>query len=237
MTEPQPTAKTNPILSTGSQQTPVQTAPLASTGRKLHRGATAELWRWAITAAITIAVAIGLLIGSFIIAIYMQARSAEFTQVDAIIVLGTAQYNGVPSPDLKARLDEALAAYEEGLAPYIIVTGGKIEGDAYTEAETGLIYLTDNGVPTSAILMEDQGRDSWQSMQGAAEILNARELERVLIISDGFHLFRLKVMARELGFTAFGRAASDSPIRRNGSSEFNYVLRETGATMLFLISH
>ncbi len=237
MTERIPTLQSNATHVTGSQQSQVQTAPLSPDGRKFHRGATAEFWRWAITAAITIPVAIGLLIGSFIVAIYMQARSEESTQVDAIVVLGTAQYNGVPSPDLKARLDEALAAYEEGLAPYIVVTGGKMEGDAYTEAETGLIYLMDNGVPESAILMEDQGRDSWQSMQGAADVLNDKDLDRILIISDGFHLFRLKVMARELGFTPFGRAASDSPIRENGSTEFSYVLRETGATMLFLVSH
>jgi uncharacterized SAM-binding protein YcdF (DUF218 family) len=206
-------------------------------GRRFHRGWFAEAWRWAITIAVTGIVAVGLLIGSLLAAIYWQARTDESRPVDAIVVLGTAQYNGKPSPDLKARLDEALAAYNQGLAPYIVVTGGKQAGDAYTEAETGEIYLTDRGVPESAILMEETGRDSWQSMQGAAGVLQAHHLKRVLLVSDGFHLFRLKLMARELGLTAYARAASTSPIKRNSRTELDYVIREAGGSIVFTLQH
>jgi uncharacterized SAM-binding protein YcdF (DUF218 family) len=123
------------------------------------------------------------------------------------------------------------------LAPYIVVTGGKQPGDVYTEAEASQMYLAENGVPESAILMETEGRDSWQSMQGAAEALRQIGAERILLVSDGFHLFRLKVMARELGFTPIGRGADDSPIRPNSGNELNYIVRETAATTLFLLSH
>jgi uncharacterized SAM-binding protein YcdF (DUF218 family) len=202
--------------------------------RKFRRNGRAELWRWAMIAILTAGIAIGLLTGSLVAAIYLQARSDESRNVDAIVVLGTAQYNGVPSPDLKARLDEALDVYEAGLAPFIVVTGGKMEGDVYTEAESSKNYLVDHGVPESAFLMEDQGRDSWQSMRGAAAVLKEAGLSRVLIISDGFHLFRLKLMASELGLSPVGRAASESPIRPNSWNEFDYVVREAGATIKFI---
>jgi uncharacterized SAM-binding protein YcdF (DUF218 family) len=205
--------------------------------RRFRRGWWAESWRWAFVLVITGGLALAFFLGSLIAAIYWQARTDGSRPVDAIVVLGTAQYNGKPSPDLKARLDEALAAYKEGYAPYIVVTGGKLEGDAYTEAETGQIYLTDHGVPESAILMETEGNDSWQSMQGAADMLKQRGLKRVLLVSDGFHIFRLKLMARELGLTAFGRPASDSPIKRNSRNELDYVIREAGGAIVFEVQH
>jgi uncharacterized SAM-binding protein YcdF (DUF218 family) len=203
--------------------------------RKFRRSWFSELWRWGVVLAVTVAVAVGLLAFSLIAAIYVQARSDEARPVDAIVILGTAQYNGVPSPDLQARLDEALIAYQAGYAPFIVVTGGKMEGDAYTEAESSRNYLMDRGVPDSAFLTEDQGRSSWQSMQGAAAVLEEAGLHRVLIVSDGFHLFRLKLMARELGLSPVAVAASDSPIKRNSLNEFEYVVREAAATLAFII--
>lgn len=204
---------------------------------KRHRGLWPELWRWAIVSGVTIALAAALLGASLLAAIYWQARSNQSGQVDAIVVLGTAQYNGRPSPALQARLDEALFDYQSGMAPFIVVTGGKQPGDAFTEAEASRDYLIENGVPEAAILMENEGRDSWQSMRGAAAALRQIGAERILIVSDGFHLFRLKVMARDLGFTPIARAASDSPIRPNSGTEFDYIVRESAATLVFLVSH
>lgn len=202
---------------------------------RFHRGLFAESWRWAIVLFVTGLVAITLLATSLLTAIYWQARTDQLNPVDAIVVLGTAQYNGRPSPALKARLDETLFAYQQGTAPYIVVTGGKQPGDAYTESEASRDYLVDQGVPESAILMESNGRDSWQSMRGAAEALKQIGAKRVLIVSDGFHLFRLKVMARELGLSPIARAASESPIRPNSGNELNYIVREAGATVVFLL--
>jgi len=173
---------------------------------------------------------------ALVVAIYRQAGIDQTRPVDAIVVLGTTQYNGRPSPTLRARLDRALAVYEGGYAPYVVVTGGKQEGDEFTEAEASRDYLVERGVPDAAVLLEPQGRDSWQSMQGVAEILRARGLDRVLLVSDGFHLFRLKLMARDLGLEAYASAAVDSPIRRGGPAEFSYVLREAAGVVVHLWS-
>jgi uncharacterized SAM-binding protein YcdF (DUF218 family) len=138
---------------------------------------------------------------------------------------------------LQARLDEALAAYRAGVAPLIVVTGGRQEGDRFTEAESGRNYLVDRGVPERAILLENEGRSSWESMQGTGRLLEERGVKRILLVSDGFHLFRLKLMARHLGFTAFGAPATDSPIHRDSGLEFDYVLREAGGVIAFLWQH
>lgn len=173
-----------------------------------------------------------LVVFGFMAAIYIQARNDEARQVDAIVVMGAAQYNGRPSEVLSARLDHALSLYEQGYAPVIIVTGGSMPGDVYTEAGTSEQYLIDRGVPPSAILMEDEGRDTWDSMQGIADATAGRDIETVLIVSDGFHLFRSERMADAVGFEAYSSAAPDSPIRPWSGNEFSYVIRETGAVIV-----
>ena len=167
-------------------------------------------------------------------AVYWEARNGAPEQSDAIVVLGAAQYNGRPSEVFQARLDHALALYQEGYAPLIVLTGGKQPGDAYTEAETGEQYLLDRGVPASAIRFENEGRDTWQSMRGVADVLEGSGAGSLLIVSDGFHLFRSELMARELGFTASGSGSTDSPIRSWSGAEFAYVIRETGGILAFV---
>ncbi len=167
-------------------------------------------------------------------AVYWEARTASAQPADAIVVLGAAQYNGRPSEVFRARLDHALDLYQEGYAPLIVLTGGKQAGDAYTEAETGEQYLLDRGVPASAIRFENEGRDTWQSMRGVADVLEGSGAESLLIVSDGFHLLRSELMARELGFTASGSASTESPIRPWSGTEFSYAIRETGGILAFL---
>ncbi len=166
-------------------------------------------------------------------AVYWEARSGEPQRADAIVVLGAAQYNGRPSEVFQARLDHALALYQEGYAPMVVLTGGKQPGDAYTEAETGEQYLLDRGVPQSAIRWENEGRDTWQSLRGVGEVFDGTDVESLLIVSDGFHLLRSELMARELGFSASGSASTDSPIGPWTGAEFSYVIRETGGIIAF----
>jgi len=199
-----------------------------------HRSLGAEAWRWGVVVAVWVPLAAILLVGSLVTAIYWQARSDQTGPVEAIVVLGAAQYDGRPTPVLRARLDKALTVYKAGDAQWVVVTGGKQEGDRFTEAESSRDYLVAHGVPERAILLENQGRSSWQSMQGAGKMLEARGVKRILVVSDGFHLFRLKLMARHLGFTAFGAAATDSPIHRDSRLEFDYVVREAGGVIAFL---
>jgi uncharacterized SAM-binding protein YcdF (DUF218 family) len=178
--------------------------------------------------------AIPLLIGSLAGAIYLQARTDEAVRSDAIVVLGAAQWNGRPSDVLEARLVQALKLYDEGYAPLIVVTGGKQAGDAFTEAESSRNYLVDHGVPESAIVMEDESRDTWASIQGVDSVLEGRNVDSLLIVSDGFHLFRAEMMARHLGYEVHSSAATGSPIEPWSSTEFSYVVRETGGVIAFL---
>jgi uncharacterized SAM-binding protein YcdF (DUF218 family) len=116
--------------------------------------------------------------------------------VDAIVVLGAAQYNGRPSPVLRARLDHALQLYSEGLAPRIVVTGGVGRGDTTSEAIVGRHYLLAQGVPAAAVVVQPQGRSTQASMTAVAEWLETEHLNRVILVSDPFHMFRLRLEAR-----------------------------------------
>ena len=209
-------------------------APVVTAVSARRRSRWRTLRGWLIGLVLLAVVAPPVLGVALVGAIYWQARTDETRPVDAIVVLGTAQFNGRPGPVLRARLDRALAVYEAGMAPLIVVTGGKQQGDQFTEAQAGRDYLVEQGVPTEAILLENRGQDSWQSMQSVAALLEYRQLSRVLLVSDGFHLFRLKKMAHDLGLTAYGTAATSSPIRRSGPTEFSYVLRETGGVVAHL---
>lgn len=161
-----------------------------------------------------------------LLSVYWVAYNAEPHKADAIVVLGTAQYNGRPSPVFRARLDRALELYEEGYAPLLVMTGGNMPGDVYTEAETGAQYLIDRGVPESAIVWENTSRNTWDNFALADPVMQERGVSSVLIVSDGFHLLRAELIARSLGYTAYGAAATDSPL---GTGNFFYVLRETAA--------
>jgi len=178
--------------------------------------------------------AIPLLLLSLVGAIYWQARTDEATRVDAIVVLGAAQWNGRPTDVLRARLDHALDLYEGGFAPYVIVTGGKQAGDAYTEAETSRNYLVERGVPEAAILLENTSHNTWGNIEGIHQIEAARDIHSLLIVSDGFHLFRAEMMARHAGFEVHSSAAPGSPIGKWSTNEFSYVLRETAGVIAFL---
>ncbi len=207
----------------------------ATQKRRFRRSFLSELWRWTATLALFLIVAVTICGFALLAAIYAQARKDQTRPVDAIVVLGAAQYNGQPSPILKARLDEALAAYDEGVAPLIVVTGGRQSGDQFTEAEASRDYLTQHGVPDNSILLENKAHNSWQSMQGVASLLKRRDLNRVLLVSDGFHIFRLKLMAKDLDLDAYGRPAVNSPIQRNSTNEFSYAIREGGGVIAHIL--
>lgn len=190
--------------------------------------------RWALSIVLSLIVVSTAVIGGVTAMIYYQARTDEARQVDAIIVMGAAQYNGRPSPVLEARLEHALSLYNEGMAPVIVVTGGSQPGDAFTEAEAGYAWLLDRGVPESAIFMENEGRSTWESIQGVADVLPPESAERALVVSDGFHLFRSELMMRHLGYEAYSSPTTISPIRAWSPTEFSYVVRETGGVLVFL---
>ena len=146
-----------------------------------------------------------------------SARSA-----DAIVVLGAAQYDGRPSPVLALRLDHAAELYEEGIAPLVVVTGGRRPGDRFTEAGTGAEYLESLGVPGSAIERETTGGSSWESLASAARFLQEDGLTQVVLVSDPYHAMRIEGIAEELGLDA-SVSPADTP------SSVGDLMRETVA--------
>lgn len=133
----------------------------------------------------------------------VQAGRSDHTEsVDAIVVLGAAQYDGRPSPQLEARLDHALTLWNEGVAPTLMVTGGKLPGDRFTEAEASRRYLVDRGVPEAAIMMENTGRTTYESLDAAAGDLLGAGLGEIVLVSDPFHLKRSQLIAESLGLDA-----------------------------------
>ncbi len=157
-------------------------------------------WRRRILRGIGVVV---LLVIAYLAVTFIQvwrASSQDGAQAaDAIVVLGAAQYDGRPSPVLEARLERALELYEAGLAPTIVVTGGRQRGDTWTEATTGYNWLRDNDVPDEAILKEVQGRNTYESLAATARFLRDEDVMEVVLVTDGYHALRVTGIAREVG--------------------------------------
>lgn len=201
-----------------------------------HRDPASEARRWLLTLLVTLLLASGLLAGSLVVAIYMAARSDQQRIVDAIVVMGAAQFDGRPSDVLRARLDTTLAVWEDGVAPVIIVTGGKMPGDRFTESESSRDYLVDHGVPEEAILLESEGRTTESSIERMGLIARDHGIKRVLIVSDGFHLFRSKLIAKRNGLDAFGIPVKEGPIDPWSTLELRYVARESAAVIAYFFT-
>jgi uncharacterized SAM-binding protein YcdF (DUF218 family) len=142
-----------------------------------------------------------------------QSTRDEARPADVIIVMGAAEYRGHPSPVLKLRLDHAIQLFERDLAPYIMTTGGSGGDPSFTEGGVGRSYLIDRGIPAEAIIVEDEGESTAQSLTAASEILRRMGLRSCIIVSDGYHIFRVKKILQQEGFAAYGspREPGDTP--------------------------
>jgi uncharacterized SAM-binding protein YcdF (DUF218 family) len=159
-------------------------------------------------------------------AVLVTSQHDQRRPVDAIIVLGAAQYNGRPSPVLRARLDHAITLYREGYAPLIVVTGGVGRGDTTSEAIVGRRYLVAREVPEEDVIAQPVGRSTRTSMTAVGEWLRERELRRVLLVSDPFHMFRLRLEARRTDLEAYTSPTESSPISANPVLELRYLFAE-----------
>jgi len=171
-----------------------------------------------LTAAIVYTVAL--------VTVLVVSQQDQRRLVDAIVVLGAAQYNGRPSPVLRARLDHAIELYQEGLAPRVIVTGGVGAGDTTSEAIVGRRYLVTRGLPSRAVVAQPQGRSTMASMSAVAGWLRPRGMHRVLLVSDPFHMFRLRLEARRTALEAYTSPTESSPISDNPVLELRYLFAE-----------
>ena len=133
-----------------------------------------------------------------------QSTRDEARPADAIIVMGAAEYRGHPSPVFKLRLDHAVHLYQQHLAPYILTTGGPGGDPSFTEGGVGRSYLIDRGIPAESIIVETEGDSTAYSLTAASEIFRRMGLRSCIIVSDGYHIFRVKKILEQQGFTVFG---------------------------------
>lgn len=145
--------------------------------------------------------------------VWNAGRSASREPVDALIVLGAAQYDGRPSPQFQARLDHTLELWNLNLASYIVVTGGKQTGDRFTESQAARKFLMSKGVASHLIFEENTGTTTYESLLAVSQIATERNISRVLIVSDPFHVLRAKLIAEEVGLVAFTSPTRSSVIR------------------------
>ena len=156
--------------------------------------------------------------------VWNTGRSDDRQPVDAIVVLGAAQYDGRPSPQFQARLDHALKLWKLDLASYIVVTGGKQVGDRFTEAAAARKFFETKGVKDNLIFEENLGKTTYASLLAVSRVASERKIERVLIVSDPFHQLRAKLIAQEVGLDAITSATRSSVIR--GGDAFQRNLQE-----------
>ena len=160
-------------------------------------------------------------------AVLIWSSRDEARPAQAIVVLGAAQYAGKPSPVLRARLDHALDLWNRHLASLLILTGGTGSGDTTSEAAVGRNYAKKHGVPDSAILVENEGRTTSESMRAVAGMLEVRGLQSALLVSDPFHMLRLRILARRFGFTPYTSPTRTSPISPNREERWKYIMSES----------
>ncbi len=156
----------------------------------------------------------------------VQGAREQATTADAIVVLGAAQYNGRPSPVFRARLDHAAALYQRGLAPVVLVTGGVGVGEVLSEANVGRDYLARLGLPGDALIPLPASDDTYASLTQVKRWFDGRESRRVLLVSDGFHMLRLRIIAGRLGLIPYTSPAPGSPIRASLRRNTGYHLAE-----------
>ncbi len=160
--------------------------------------------------------------------VWRVGRDTTSARFDAIVVMGAAQYDGRPSPQLAARLDHVVELWNLGVAPRVVVTGGNQPGDRFTEASASKDYLVERGVPAAAIAEESQSRSTWEAFANLRLLVDDSTIdvddEAIVIVTDPFHLLRSRLIAEENGFDATTSATATSPV--DGSSAMTKHLKE-----------
>jgi len=174
-----------------------------------------------------------LLVTSTALAIWWNARQDSRPTSDAIVVLGSAQYNGVPSSIFEARLEHAIALYEDGVAPMIVTVGGKATGDEFTEAEAGRDYLANAGIPADSLLAVPEGVDTLESMRAVSTAFGEHGWTSAVLVTDPWHAMRAERMAEDAGIEADSSPTRQGPAVETRATQFRYILRETAAYLLY----
>src|SRR6266576_4728870 len=179
-----------------------------------------------VVATVTLMIALTFGWAAVVVAVALAGAHDEARSSDAIAVLGAAQYNGRPSPVFRARLNHAAALSQRGLAPVVLVTGGVGARDTLNEANVGRDYLVRLGLAGDAVVPLAGGADTYASIDQVRHWFDGKESRRVLLVSDGFHMLRLQIIARRLGLVPFTSPATGSPIHANVRRNTGYLFAE-----------
>lgn len=167
--------------------------------------------------------------------VWAEGQRDDQRPADAIVVMGAAQYDGRPSPILAARLEHAVALYRAGIAPRLVVTGGKASGDRTTEAATARAFAMARGVPGEVILVEDQSRTTLESIRAVGGVMRANGLRNAVFVSDRPHMLRVLRMAADDGITAWGSPTGTSPIESDPIGRVDATIHELGALAQYFL--
>ena len=165
--------------------------------------------------------------------VWYTANHTEPVKSDAIVVLGAAQFDGVPSPILEARLLEAKKIFERELAPRILTVGSRAPGDRTTEAASGFSLLVNQGVAKKYVDSIPYGRDTFASTKSYVDVMKKLNLKTAIIVTDQYHCLRAVTMASDLGISATCAPTRTGPASTSNSS-FRYLVRETGAYLAYV---
>jgi uncharacterized SAM-binding protein YcdF (DUF218 family) len=168
--------------------------------------------------------------------IWAQGQRDEERPADAIVVMGAAQYDGRPSRVFAARLDHAVSLYFAGVAPRLVLTGGKAEGDRTTEAAAGRAFALELGVPLEDILVEEESRTTLESVRAVATLLEKNGARSAIFVSDRPHMLRVLRMAADAGVTAWGSPTRTSPIEGDLVGQVDATVHELGALAYYFVT-
>jgi uncharacterized SAM-binding protein YcdF (DUF218 family) len=166
-------------------------------------------------------------------AIWWTARHDARPTSDAIVVLGSAQYDGVPSSIFEARLEHALRLWQDGVAPVVVTVGGKADGDRFTEAEAGAQYLAAAGIPADGLLPVPEGVDTLESMRSVSALFDERGWATAVLVTDPWHAMRTQRMAADAGIEASTSPTRQGPSVYSRTTQVRYIFRETAAYLLY----
>lgn len=168
--------------------------------------------------------------------VWQHSRHDDSATTHAIVVLGAAQYNGVPSKIFRYRIEHAATLYKSQIAPVIITVGGKVPGDFTTEAEVATETLTSAGIPAQDVITIPRGRDTWESLNALTELRPEMTLDSITLVTDPSHSFRSEYMAKSLGFHAVSNSIRQGPAVSSTWSVFMQLAREAVASIVFFFS-
>ena len=164
----------------------------------LRRYLPVALWR-----VVVVLVCIGLCYFCFVeYFIIKNARTDEDVGRKYLIVLGAAVYGDQPSLTLVRRLEGALEYLNEHPDTVAIVSGGMGSGETVTEAQAMYGWLTRHGVAPERVIMEPKATSTLENLKFSFDIIRSRGDDpkgNVAIVSSAYHLYRAKLMARNLG--------------------------------------